>query len=221
MNEDLSRISIRELTDAAELKVIRDLAWKIFPATYEELIPPEQIPYMMRLMYDDAVLRKEFEEGMKFAVITECELPIGYISWHLTDPRGGKVMRLEKLYLDHACHGRSIGNMGIRYVTDEAGGCGLPDLERSQEESPGAESLSARGVLPLAQRKGRCRQRIFQGRSHHALRPHSAPRMKKLPGCKIFCTRQYLDWGWSQPIFSQSASNIRRRPSSPGDAAGL
>ena len=32
----------------------------------------------------------------------------------------GKVMRLEKLHPDHACHGRSIGNMGINHVLDAA-----------------------------------------------------------------------------------------------------
>ena len=29
-------------------------------------------------------------------------------------------MRLEKLYLDYSRHGRSIGNIGIRYVIDAA-----------------------------------------------------------------------------------------------------
>ena len=92
--------------------------------TYEELIPAQQIPYMMRLMYDDSVLRKEFACGMNFAIIRDGEVPIGYISWHLTEVDGSKVMRLEKLYLDFACHGRSIGNLGIRHVIEAAGNAG-------------------------------------------------------------------------------------------------
>ena len=125
MNGTDSQIRIEDVRDPARLKVIEDLAWKIFPRTYEGLIPAAQIPYMMRLMYDDAVLRKEFAEGMNFAIILEGAAPIGYISWHLAaDAGGSKFMRLEKLYLDFACHGRSIGYQGIRHVIEAAARAG-------------------------------------------------------------------------------------------------
>ena len=120
MDKNNAEIRIREITDPGQLKIVESLAEKIFPPTYADLIPAGQIPYMMRMMYDDAVLRKEFDHGMKFAVIWDADHPIGYISWHLIDFDGRKVMRLEKMYLDFACHGRAIGNMGIRYVIDAA-----------------------------------------------------------------------------------------------------
>jgi len=113
-------IRIRDIADAVELKTVEELARKIFPATYAELIPAGQIPYMMRLMYDDAVLRREFADGMKFAVIWDGESPIGYVSWHMAELDGRSFMRLEKLYLDFAYHGRFIGNMGINHVLDAA-----------------------------------------------------------------------------------------------------
>ena len=121
MNETDSQSRIEDIRDPAQLKVIEDLAWKIFPRTYEELIPAEQIPYMMRMMYDDAVLRKEFASGMKFAIIMDGDAPVGYISWHLAaDAEGKKFMRLEKLYLDFACHGKSIGYQALLHVIDAA-----------------------------------------------------------------------------------------------------
>ena len=113
-------IRIDEIRSPEGLGIVKSLAEKIFPRTYEDLIPPAQIPYMMRLMYDDAVLRREFADGLHFALISENAVPVGYISWHLLDADGEKVLRLEKLYLDFACHGRSIGNMGLRFVIDEA-----------------------------------------------------------------------------------------------------
>ena len=120
MKEEESPIRIVEIQDPGELKIVAELAWKIFPRTYEELIPAEQIPYMMRLMYGDEAMRKEFAEGMKFALIREGETPIGYISWHLCDGEAGRMARLEKLYLDFDRHGRSIGNTALRYVIAEA-----------------------------------------------------------------------------------------------------
>ena len=120
MNETNSKIEIRKIGDPAELKIIEDLAWKIFPKTYDGLIPAAQIPYMMGIMYDDKVLRKEFAEGMQFAVISDDRTPIGYICWHFTESEEDKVLRLEKIYLDYAFHGRSIGNMGLRYIIQDA-----------------------------------------------------------------------------------------------------
>jgi len=113
-------IRIREIADAEQLKTLAALAWKIFPETYRGMIPDEQIPYMMEMMYGDEVLRREFSAGVKFALITDGDAPIGYISWHLAGDGGAKFMRLEKLYLDFACHGRSIGNLGLRHVIDAA-----------------------------------------------------------------------------------------------------
>ena len=115
-----ANIRIREISDAGELKIVSSLAWKIFPRTYEGLIPAEQIPYMMRLMYGDEVMRKELAAGVKFAVIADAGVPIGYVSWHLADDDGLRIMRLEKIYLDFAYHGRSVGNMGIAHVIDAA-----------------------------------------------------------------------------------------------------
>lgn len=115
-----AKIRITEISDAAQLKIIEELSWKIFPRTYEGLIPAAQIPYMMRLMYDDAVLRKEFEAGMKFDVIYDAAVPIGYISWHMADCDEGRFLRLEKLYLDFAYHGRSIGNMALLFMIGTA-----------------------------------------------------------------------------------------------------
>ena len=121
MTVEKSDIRIEKIADQTRLDTIGKLAWKIFPATYEGLIPPEQIPYMMRMMYGEEVLRKEFSEGMQFAVILAGDTPIGYVSWHPADDgHGGKMLRLEKLYLDFDWHGRSIGNLALRYVIAEA-----------------------------------------------------------------------------------------------------
>lgn len=122
MNKD---ITIAEISSEAELETIRDLAWKIFPKTYAGMIPAEQIPYMMDLMYGEAVMRKEFRGGVKFAVICDAATPVGYVSWHdAEDDAGAKIMRLEKLYLDFAYHGRSIGNLALRFVIEAAGRAG-------------------------------------------------------------------------------------------------
>ncbi len=120
MEPDNRTITIHEISTAEQLKTVESLAWKIFPETYRDLIPAGQIPYMMKLMYDQAVLQKEIAAGMKYALIADGETPIGYISWHTADDGGTKFMRLEKLYLDFSWHGRSIGNLGLLFVIEKA-----------------------------------------------------------------------------------------------------
>ena len=120
MNKDNSEIRICKITDADQFRTLEELAWKIFPDTYRELIPAEQIPYMMKRMYDQEVLRKEVSGGMNYALIYDGNTPIGYLSWHLLDDGKEKIMRLEELYLDFSYHGRSIGNLGILHVIGEA-----------------------------------------------------------------------------------------------------
>ena len=153
MKPDNDKITIREITDAGQLKTIETLAWKIFPETYRDLIPSAQIPYMMGLMYDQEVLRKEWSEGMKFAIIFDAEIPIGYISWHLKEEDGGKFMRLEKLYLDFSYHGRSIGNMGLNYV-----------IEKSRQAGASYISLNVNKQNLRAQ-NAYCRAGFFRWRS--------------------------------------------------------
>lgn len=113
-------IRIREIHDAQQLKIINTLAWKIFPQTYRELLSVEQIPYMMHMMYDEAVLRQEFAGEMHFALILDGETPVGYLSWHPLECEGAPAIKLEKLYLDFAYHGKSIGNAGLKFILETA-----------------------------------------------------------------------------------------------------
>ena len=120
-----SSVRICEIRDIGQLPLIETLAWKIFPKTYQGLIPDAQIPYMMDLMYGDEVMRKELAGGMCFAVIFDDAVPVGYISWHLAESEEGRLLRLEKLYLDFALHGRGIGRLGLEYVIREAEQAGV------------------------------------------------------------------------------------------------
>ena len=124
MSEEISTIHIRKVRSAAQLRTVESLAWRIFPQTYAEMIPAGQIPYMMHMMYDYDVVRKEFSEGVSFSIIYNGAEPIGYISWHPLACEGKKAIKLEKLYLDFAYHGRGIGQRGLRYVIRAAARAG-------------------------------------------------------------------------------------------------
>ena len=57
------RHTIRKAT-IKDCGLINRLAWKAFPPTYQAILTPEQIEYMMHWMYDEASLRRQMtKEG--------------------------------------------------------------------------------------------------------------------------------------------------------------
>ena len=61
--------------------LINQMAGEVFPATYKEILSPEQLDYMMDWMYSPENIRKQMEEEghVYFIAYEECE-PCGYVS---------------------------------------------------------------------------------------------------------------------------------------------
>jgi ribosomal protein S18 acetylase RimI-like enzyme len=51
-----------------DCELINALAWKVFPSTYEKILTPEQIDYMMDWMYSVDNLRKQMAEGHHYFI---------------------------------------------------------------------------------------------------------------------------------------------------------
>ncbi len=113
---------IRDITICAaceeELPIIADLARRIWPKTYESILDDGQIAYMLKMMYDSPVLKKEYAEGVRFDLIFDGGKPVGFSSYgpYKAEPPEAK---LHKLYLDPAYHGRGIGTLALIHVIEE------------------------------------------------------------------------------------------------------
>lgn len=72
--------TIRKAT-LADIEVIRTLAAQTFPATYQHILTPEQIDYMMDWMYSSESLKNQMkkEHHIYYIAYEECE-PAGYVS---------------------------------------------------------------------------------------------------------------------------------------------
>ena len=72
--------TIRKAT-LADIEVIRTLAAQTFPATYQHILTPEQIDYMMDWMYSSESLKNQMEKEhhIYYIAYEECE-PAGYVS---------------------------------------------------------------------------------------------------------------------------------------------
>ncbi|HLA60562.1 MAG TPA: GNAT family N-acetyltransferase [Puia sp.] len=109
-----------------ELWQVRELALQIFPITYQEIVVPEQIDYMMDLFYTPENLQKQFESGQVFLIVYSEDKASGYASYTPLNESG--EYKLNKIYVDTRLQGKGLGRILINDVISrvrKAGGKSL------------------------------------------------------------------------------------------------
>lgn len=97
-----------------DCKLIHDLAWKIFPETYKDILTPEQKDYMMEWMYSlDNINKQMTEEGHVYLLAYQGERCVGYVS---VQPQGADLYHLQKIYVLPEMQGTGCG----RFLFDAA-----------------------------------------------------------------------------------------------------
>ena len=103
-----------ELTTPGSLAVVRAIAAEIWPETFRAILPPEQIPYMMKMMYAPEVMERELASGFHFDALYIGDAPAGYVSYSKYDLPG--VAKLHKVYLLSKFHGQGYGTLMLKYA---------------------------------------------------------------------------------------------------------
>ena len=100
--------------------LINQMAGEVFPATYKEILSPEQLDYMMDWMYSPENIRKQMEEEghVYFIAYEECE-PSGYVS---VQQQEENVFHLQKIYVLPYFQGAHCGSFlfreAIKYIKE-------------------------------------------------------------------------------------------------------
>ena len=113
MSQRQLNISIASQID---LQTVKDLAYKIWPEAYGEILSAEQISYMLDKIYDLRVLEQQLSDGYLFALATDQERAIGFASWSRLDV---KKFKLHKIYLLPSEQGHGYGRQLLRFVIHE------------------------------------------------------------------------------------------------------
>jgi RsiW-degrading membrane proteinase PrsW (M82 family)/ribosomal protein S18 acetylase RimI-like enzyme len=95
-----------------DIPMIRSLSQKVWPSTYSSIISPEQINYMMDLMYSESALNEQMKSDHEFILINDARDPIGFASFSQVEPG---VYKLHKIYILQEKQGKGMG----RFVIDE------------------------------------------------------------------------------------------------------
>ena len=123
MNE---KVTIVELTDPASLEIVRRIADDVWPKTFREILSPEQIVYMMKMMYAPEVMERELSSGVHFRAAFVDGTAAGYTAWAPYTIPG--TAKLHKVYLLQTFQGRGIGSAMLADASEQARKAGFTRL---------------------------------------------------------------------------------------------
>ncbi|MDR6569624.1 GNAT family N-acetyltransferase [Chitinophaga ginsengisegetis] len=111
-----------------DIPVIQDLTEKIWRPTYQSILTPEQIEYMIDMMYSTASLNKQITELQhQFLILQDDSTPIGFASYSTTGTPG--IFKLQKIYLDGNYQGKGVGKFLLEQVAQQVKERGANILE--------------------------------------------------------------------------------------------
>lgn len=99
-----------------DIPLIRDLTFRIWPQTYTGLLTPEQIEYMLGMMYSESSLEKQMNSGSQFIFVYDDEEPVGFAAYFSKEL---SIYKLDKIYILPSQQGKGTGRFVIDYIVDE------------------------------------------------------------------------------------------------------
>lgn len=106
-------INIR-LANVDDLTTVEQLAREIWPVTYEGMVAPEQLAYMLNLIYNNATLRDQLLHQLHTFLMADLDgKPVGFAAFSTIEPG---VSKLHKIYVHQNTQGKGVGKKLIEYI---------------------------------------------------------------------------------------------------------
>lgn len=102
------------------IPIIKNLAEVIWPEVYADIISPEQIQYMLGLLYSEQALTAQMEKGHRFILAFKENIPIGFASYSKKSVEDAHTFRLHKIYVLPRQHAQGIGSALLEHMYNEA-----------------------------------------------------------------------------------------------------
>jgi diamine N-acetyltransferase len=112
-----STLSIR-FADLDDINTIGFIAQQTWPATYGEILSPDQLDYMLTLFCSPSALRQQMLEARHhFLILEQDDEAIGFASWAVTsDPA---TFKLHKLYILPGRQGKGMGKAILNFIFED------------------------------------------------------------------------------------------------------
>jgi ribosomal protein S18 acetylase RimI-like enzyme len=100
-------------TSTADIPLIRELTFNVWPQTYRDILTSEQIDYMLEMMYSPSSLEKQMQEGCSFIIVYDNDNPVGFASYQLLNDN---IAKLHKIYVLPSQQGKGTGKFLLDYI---------------------------------------------------------------------------------------------------------
>jgi GNAT superfamily N-acetyltransferase len=104
---------------AKDLTIIKNLAYKIWPATYGTILSEKQLAYMLDLFYDENALKENIIDHHQFILIKEKNKAVGFADYEL-HYKNELVTRIHKIYVLPETQGQGFGKKLMQFIEKKA-----------------------------------------------------------------------------------------------------
>ncbi len=109
---------IQTVHSIQELVIVKDLAYKIWPDAYSEILSASQLNYMLNKFYSVEALENQMKLGHVFLLLGEPNQYLGFASYQLNyEPN---TCKLHKIYIDSTLQGKGNGKKLLKEVISKA-----------------------------------------------------------------------------------------------------
>lgn len=99
---------------------IKKIAYETWPITFGQVLPKEQITYMLELIYNEEALKNQMlKKGHNFIVAEKDNQPLGFTSYEVNYNSDPQLM-IHKLYLLPITQGLGIGTKLLNLLSETA-----------------------------------------------------------------------------------------------------
>ncbi len=130
-------LSIRKASNA-DIPLIRELTFKVWPQTYAAIISKEQINFMLEMMYSENSLQQQMDDGCQFIIVYNESESVGFAAYQETEP---SLFKLHKIYVLASQQGKGTGRFVIDYILKTIHQRGASSLQLQVNRNNNAKSF--------------------------------------------------------------------------------
>lgn len=116
-------IEYKEVENKADIQLVSDLAYQLFPVDYGNYVRPEHIRYFLDEFQTVEVIQEQIQDNYTYFLFYEEAKLLGYLGISITDD----ILELSKLYLLLNKRGQGIGKRVMtwleKYALDKGYSC--------------------------------------------------------------------------------------------------
>ena len=141
-------LRVAEIKDIPSIISVALPTWK---ATYPDMVPPEQIEYILETFYSPTAIRELFEQGWKTVLAEKNGQVVGFACYFRKEGEGN-IYRLERLYVLPTSQGDGAGSKLLDAVLQKSLAEGASIIELNvNRKNPAVDFYRRKGFEIVAE----------------------------------------------------------------------